>query len=237
MQSLPLPTSNCEMDRSGIPLFGLFWYNFGCSHMSRLPLAMKSKTMALNSLFSKSAVEHMVTAFIRLRWRVFLSTSHSIRKLFSEPCSSRWNTLMATRSVSNSNLPMCDKDPRSGTGPSSKLLERSIDRSFDALANDAGMDPSIKLSDMRKTSRFGNENSSPDGMLPERLLSASPRNRRIGILWNSGIGPENKFIVRSTITSIIPDNLFIVRFSTVSDELVARECGMPPPRLLYARST
>lgn len=50
-----------------------------------------------------------------------------------------------------------DKDPRDGTVPTSLLLSREIHCSFDALASEAGMNPSILLFDMENLSRYSNE--------------------------------------------------------------------------------
>ncbi|BAT14085.1 Os11g0490251 [Oryza sativa Japonica Group] len=56
-----------------------------CNHLSRLPLGMNSKTMALKSFCFISVLEQQVMTLIKLRWRILLSASHSARKLLEEP--------------------------------------------------------------------------------------------------------------------------------------------------------
>ncbi|BAF14198.1 Os04g0227100 [Oryza sativa Japonica Group] len=84
------------------------------------------------------------------------------------------------------------------------------------------------------------------GILPESKFPVRSRNRRVPMLRGSGILPTKEFVCRSTVTSldeplkklggISPDRLLRERFSSMSDELLAKDSGMVPSRLFLASS-
>jgi len=74
----------------------LFFNVFECSHSSRLPLQINSRTSALNSppLWSKPL--HTVITFTRFRCRILLRALHSVKKLLLAPRRLRLRTFIAT---------------------------------------------------------------------------------------------------------------------------------------------
>lgn len=84
-------------------------------------------------------------------------------------------------------------------------------------------------------------------MFPESELSVRQRKLRVVTFSKAGIGPDKEFIWRSILVSldelekslagICPDRLLRDRISMLREGLLAKESGITPVRVLFARLT